>query len=475
MTRNDALQISDFLGKRLHLVGIGGSSMSGLAQMLRAEGYLVAGSDRADSYALGPLRELGIQVHIGHHPEVVGEADLLIYSAAIPPEDPERQEALRLHIPQMERATLLGQLMAGYDQTACICGTHGKTTVAAMTAQLLLDCGLDPTVHIGGSLDSIGGGSRLGGRAVFVAEACEFNRSFLQMPPTLAILTNIEADHLDCYKDLEAIEAAFQQFVDSLPEDGLAIGLYDDERVMRVMRRSGRRFLTYSLAGDADWRALDLRYSKTGCASFQAAYRGESQGQVTLKVAGEFNALHALAALAAAKALGCDIAAACASLDRFLGAHRRFEYTGTVQGMLMYHDYGHNPAEMRGALSVARMQGRRVIAVMQPHTYSRVKGLFQEYLTCTRAADLTLVTEIYAARELDPGDINSRMLVEGMRAQGIDAHLTPTFQDTERYLLRHGRPGDLVLTMGCGDINLLNERMQAAFDTQQYLTGDLHG
>jgi len=470
-----SVNIWDYKGKKLHLVGIGGSSMSGLALMLKAEGFLISGSDNSDGYALRQLREQNIPVFVGHHPLAAAQADLLVYSAAIPAGDPERLEAQRLGIPQIERAPLLGQLMQGYQQTACICGTHGKTTVSSMLAQIVLECGLDPTVHIGGSLDSIGGGSRVGGKGVFVAEACEFNRSFLHMPSTLVIITNIEEDHLDCYKDIEEIEAAFQQFVSLLPPDGPVIGLARDERVMRVMQRSGRPILSYALEGQADWTVGSLAYSDTGCASFEVLYQGEKQGRVHLKVAGEFNALHALAALAAARVLGCDMVQACRTLCEFVGAHRRFEYTGMVQGMLMYHDYGHNPAEMKSAISVAKMQHRRVIAVMQPHTYSRVKGLFKDYLTCTQVADLTLVTDIFAAREVDPGDINSYMLVEGMRAAGVDAHLTPSFQDTKDYLLRHGQPGDLVLTMGCGNINLLNEQMQGWWDAQTQKTGDLHG
>ncbi|NLD52460.1 MAG: UDP-N-acetylmuramate--L-alanine ligase [Clostridiales bacterium] len=465
------VHISDYAGKRLHLVGIGGSSMSGLAEMLLHAGYTVQGSDSAEGYALARLRGLGMDIRAGHHPQMLAGADLLIYSAAISPADPERLEAQRLGIPQMERAVLLGQLMEGYRHTPSICGTHGKTTVSAMLSQVLLDCGKDPTVHIGGSLDRMGGGSRVGGKDIFVVEACEFNRSFLHMPPTMAIITNIEEDHLDCYKDIEEIEAVFQQFVALLPADGLCIGLQDDPRVVRVMQRSGRRFLTFSLEQPADWTVRRLAYSVRGCASFEAVHRSIVQGHVALQVAGSFNALHALAALAAAVELGCDPAKACASLSAFAGVHRRFEHTGTVQQMEMYHDYGHNPAEMRSAIGVAKMQGRRVIAVMQPHTYSRVKGLFQDYLTCTGEADITLVTDIYAAREADPGDIHSSMLVEGMRANGIRAHLTPTFDDTEAWLLQHGQPGDLVLTMGCGNINLLNDQMQRHWDQHHHLEG----
>ena len=461
------VSVFDYLGKRLHLVGIGGSSMAGPAHVLAGGGFLVSGSDSQDGYALEKLRALGIRVQVGHHPEMVRGADLLIYSAAIAKADPERAEAEALGIPQMERAVLLGQLMQGYENTACVCGTHGKTTLSSMLAQILLDAGKDPTVHIGGSLDRLGGGSRLGGREYFVAEACEFNRSFLHMPPTLVLMTNIEADHLDCYRDLDDIEAAFAQFVSKLPEGGLSIGLADDPRVMRVMKGSGRAFQSISLTGEADWTARNLRYDSTGRARFDVYLRGEPAGHIELLVAGDFNALHALHAVAGAVALGCDTREACKSLCAFEGVHRRFEYTSTVKGMRLYHDYGHNPAEMRSAVGVAAMQGRRVIAVMQPHTYSRVKGLFQDFLTCTEKADITLVTDIFAAREIDPGDIHSGMLVEGMKKAGLEAYLTPSFQDTENWLLENGRRGDLVLTMGCGNINLLNDLMQRHWDEEE--------
>lgn len=461
------VDIAQFVGRRVHMVGIGGSSMAGLAEMLRKEGYQVTGSDRSDGYALARLRDLGIDARAGHFPEWVNGAALLVYSAAIAPNDPERAAATALAIPQMERAVLLGQLMRGYDETICVCGTHGKTTVSSMIAQMLLETGKDPSVHIGGSLDAIGGGSRIGGKELFVAEACEFNRSFLHMPPTIALVTNIEADHLDTYGDMEHLVAAFGEFLDKLPEAGTAIGIRDDARVMSLLDSLDRRVVTFGFDESSDWTIKDLTYSDTGSPSFTAYHLGAPVCDVKLRVGGDFNALHALSVLALADVLGLDVKAAAKSLGNFVGAHRRFEFTGIVNGMRMYHDYGHNPAEMRAALSVAKRHNRRVIAVMQPHTYSRVKSLFSEYLTCTEAADITLVTDIYAAREVDPGDIDSGMLVDGMKAHDVDAHLTPTFDDIEQWLLENGREGDLVLTMSCGDIHLLNQQMQRHWDARQ--------
>jgi UDP-N-acetylmuramate--alanine ligase len=457
--------IRDYLGQRIHLVGIGGSSMSGLAEMLAARGYAVTGSDNAQSHTVERLRAAGIPVTVGHTAAAAAGAGLLVYSAAISPDNPERKEALRAGIPEMERAVLLGQLMRGYEQVACVSGAHGKTTATSMLAQILLDCGMDPTAHIGGSLDSLGGGTRIGGGGTFVAEACEFHGSFLQFCPTVAIVLNIDADHLDYYGDIEHITEAFFNFLSLLPENGLAIGWGEDPRVSALLARLPHRSETFGMTDACSWYPAGLAYSDTGCPSFTACYQGREVCHTALRVAGAFNTLNALAALAAAHALGADMQKAGESLSAFVGARRRFERTGHINGAVMYHDYGHNPVEMRGALSVARMQRPcRVIAVMQPHTFSRVKTLFGDYLDCTRDADITLVTDIYAARERDPGDINSGMLVDGMRANGIDARWTPTFGDTEEKLLALIGPGDLVITMGCGNINLLNEIMQAHAD-----------
>ena len=459
--------ILDYQGKHVHMIGIGGSSMSGLAEMLLREGYRVTGSDNANSHAVERLRQAGITVHVGHAAENVRDADLVVFSAAIPPDNAERQEARRLGIPEMERSTLLGQLMRGHKNAVCVCGTHGKTTTSSMIAETLLECGMDPAVSIGGRLDALGGGSRVGGKEVFVAEACEFHGSFLEMHPTVAVVLNIEEDHLDWYRDIDHIEAAFGRFLSLLPANGMALGWGRDERILRLFRALKCECRTFGLEKTNDYYPENLTYNDTGCPRYDVMFRGKEMGRVELKVAGEFNVINSLAAFAAAHAVGAAPESITASLSRFAGVHRRFELTGIIDGVKMYHDYGHNPAEMRAALSVAVMQHpKRLWAVMQPHTYSRVKSLFQDYLTCTQAADFTLVTDIYAAREKDPGDIKAEMVVEGMRAHGVNAVHTPTFDDTERYLRAHWQPGDLVLTMGCGNINLLNEQMQLHGDTE---------
>ena len=453
-------QIRDYAGQRIHLIGIGGSSMSGLAEMLMDEGYEVTGSDRDEGYLIATVRQKGAKVMIGHRAENVHGAKLVCYSAAIHPDNPERREAERLGIPTLERAYLLGQLMAGYPKAVGVCGAHGKTTTTSMLAEMLMENGMDPSIHIGGRLDAVGGSTRVGHSGIFVAEACEFNRSFLRMHPTRALVLNIDADHLDCYRDIDEIEETFGEFLRSVPEDGAAIGNGDDPRVRRQIEKLKCRKIFFGFGEENDWYPANRTEDERGYARFDLMFRGEKKARVRMGVPGDFNVMNGLGAVAAAAELGLAPEKAAASLERFGGAHRRFEKTDEIDGVEIFHDYGHNPAEMRNAVSIARKRCRgQLWAVMQPHTFSRVRALFDDYLTCTAEADHTLVTDICAAREADPGDLNSGMLVRGMKDHGIDAVWTPSFDDTENYLRAHWKKGDLVITMGCGDINMLNAQI----------------
>ena len=460
--------IKDYPGGRIHMIGIGGSSMSGLAEMLLDQGYRVTGSDRDETYLVHFAREKGAEVTIGHKAENVHGADLVVYSAAIAGDNPERLEAERLGIPSIERAWLLGQLMEGYPKAVGICGAHGKTTVTSMLSQMMLENGFDPSIHIGGRLDAIGGSTRVGHSDLFIAEACEYNRSFLHMPPTIAVVLNIDADHLDCYRDIDEIEETFGQYLSMLPQNGIAIGNGDDIRISRLFRKLSCRVITFGFGTENDWYPANLKEDELGYASFDLMNGGKKTTEVRMGIPGDFNVLNALAATATAAEIGLEPEKAAGTLSRFVGAHRRFELTDVVKGFEIFHDYGHNPAEMRNAISIARKRCKgQLWAVMQPHTFSRVRTLFDQYLTCTEEADYTLVTDICAAREKDPGDLNSGMLVNGMRKHGINAVWTPSFDDTEDYIMSHCKPGDLVLTMGCGDINLLNEQIHRHIQEKQ--------
>lgn len=460
--------IADFKGGRVHFIGIGGSSMSGLAPLMQKLGYQVTGSDRDRSHKTEALELKGIPVAIGHRPENVRGAHFIVYTAAIAPENPERVEAEKLGIPQIERSELIGQLMEGYQTAVGISGTHGKTTTTAMLSQAMVECGARPTVHIGGELDALGGSTLLGEKDYFVVEACEFNASFLKFLPTVAVILNIDEDHLDFYKDIDDIERAFLAYAKRTPKDGWCVGFGDDERVRRVLNASGRRSRTYGLGADNDLRPENLAYDPEGRASFTASLHGKPLCVVRMTVPGEHNLLNALAVITVADICGLPIDQVAETISNFSGAHRRFELTSVTDGVKVYQDYGHNPTEIKNALRIAKLQPhKRLWAVWQPHTYSRTKKLFNGFVETFDDADLVLITDICAARESDPGDIRSEMLLPPMHERGVNATVTPTFDDTEEYLRAHWQPGDLVITLGCGNIDLLNEQIALHGDTQK--------
>ena len=448
--------------RRVHMIGVGGSSMSGLAGLLKDEGYDVTGSDRTRSHKTDALEARGVRVLIGHRAQNVHGAEMVVYSAAIAPDNPERVEAARLGIPQMERCDLIGRIMQGSECAVAVSGTHGKTTTTSMLAQAFLTAGRDPSVHIGGELDFLGGSTRHG-QDEFLLEACEYNRSFLHFFPTIAVILNIDEDHLDCYKDLDDIERAFLQFARLAR---FIVGWGEDERVMRVIRESGLPHATYGLNASNTLWASNLCWDEHGRARFTAMWEGAPIGEFALGVPGRANLLDALATIAVAKLRGLDMALVARSLADFRGAHRRNELTSVTDGVKVFTDYGHNPAEIKSALEIASLEPHRTLwAVWQPHTYSRTKTLFDQFLETFDLADRLLVTDICAAREKDPGDIRSEMLIAPLRARGVDAVLTPTFDDAEAYLRAHWQPGDVVITHGCGDIDLLNEQIALHGDT----------
>ena len=455
---------AEMSGKHLHFIGIGGSSMSGLARFMLQKGCAVSGSDRDASHKTEALEKLGVKIYIGHSAENVHGADLVVYSAAIAESNPERAEAKRLGIPQVERAVLLGRLMSTFDQAICVSGTHGKTTTTSMIAQIFVEAGEDPGVHIGGELDAIGGGTRVGGGNTFIAEACEYSGSFWHFYPTIAVILNIDEDHLDFYKDLDDIEASFRRFAGLVPEDGWVVGWGDDPRVRHVLSALKCRTRTYGL----ELRAEDISYDELGRPRFTVTLYGHPLCEVELAVSGEKNLLDALAAIAVSDIAELPMSRVSETLAHFTGAHRRFDLTSVTDGVRVYQDYAHNPAEMKTAIHIAAMQPHKTLwAVWQPHTYSRTKALFNGFVETFDEADHILITDVMGARESDPGDIRSEMFLEPLRARGKRVDVTPTFDDAEAYLRSHWHSGDLVITLGCGNIDLLNEQIAKKGDTKQ--------
>ena len=459
---------AEMSGKHLHFIGIGGSSMSGLARFMLQKGCAVSGSDRDASHKTEALEKLGVKVCIGHSAENVHGADLVVYSAAIPESNPERAEAKKLGIPQVERAVLLGRLMSTFDQAICVSGTHGKTTTTSMIAQIFDEAGEDPGVHIGGELDAIGGGTRVGGGNTFIAEACEYSGSFWHFYPTIAVILNIDEDHLDFYKDLDDIEASFRRFAGLVPEDGWVVGWGDDPRVRHVLSALKCRTRTYGLEPYNELRAEDISYDELGRPRFTVTLYGHPLCEVELAVSGEKNLLDALAAIAVSDIAELPMSRVSETLAHFTGAHRRFDLTSVTDGVRIYQDYAHNPAEMKTAIHIAAMQPHKTLwAVWQPHTYSRTKALFNGFVETFDEADHILITDVMGARESDPGDIRSEMFLEPLRARGKRVDVTPTFDDAEAYLRSHWHSGDLVITLGCGNIDLLNEQIAKKGDTKQ--------
>lgn len=461
--------IHDYRGKHVHFIGIGGSSMSGLASLLNDEGYIVSGSDRTRSHKTDALAAKGIDIHIGHDANSVHGTDIIVYSAAIQPENPERAEAFRLNIPQIERCDLIGQLMENYPFAIGVSGTHGKTTTTSMLAQAFLQAGANPTIHIGGELDFIGGSTRRGDKHDFIVEACEYHNSFLHFHPTVAIVLNIDEDHLEFFGSIDNIEKTFAQYVSILPEDGWCIAWGDDERARRVCENAKCNHLTYGIGENSMLRAAELVYDERGCATYTAVIGDEVLGRFHIGVASEANMLDSLAVVATAYVRGLNMEKVAEALANFVGAHRRFEHTSTTDGVRCFTDYGHNPAEIKNAIEIAGKQPHKTLwSVWQPHTYSRTKTLFNQFVETFDGVDKLLITDICAARESDPGDICSEMLIAPLRARGIDAVLTPTFDDAEAYLRKHWQAGDVMISHGCGDIDLLNEQIAEHGDTVRH-------
>lgn len=446
-------------GGSVFMIGIGGCSMSGLAILLKSRGVDVSGyATRRNEYT-EMLKKNKIRVFRQADPELLEGADLVIYWQGTKMDHELLTAAKEKGIPARSRSWLLGQLTEGYDRSICVCGTHGKTTVTSMLGQILIESGLDPAVHVGGFYPPMGGNIHIGNEELFITESCEFQKGFLNLRPTGIMLLNIDTDHLDCYRDIDEIEETFGAFLNKLPEDGWALGYGEDLRVLRQLRTLRCRTATYGRSAGCEYRMEKPLEDPQGLYEFDLYHDTEHLGHVRMKVPGMVNALNAVAALSAAHIMGVDASYACKIIGDFTGVRRRFERTGSLNGAEIYHDYGHNPVEMRNVLSIARKRcpNGRLWAVMQPHTYSRVKTLFEDYLTCTEEADITLVTDIYGAREENPGGIDSGMLAEGMKKHGINAVWTPSFKAAARTLRKGVQPGDLVITMGCGNINYLND------------------
>ena len=441
-------------GAHAHLVGIGGVSMSPLAEVLYGAGVAITGSDLHDSETVEHLRALGIPVVIGHKGESVQGAGCVIRTAAVHDDNPEIAAARAAGIPVFERAEAWGAIMRHYQNALCVAGTHGKTTTTSMCTQIFLAAQRDPTVMIGGTLPALGAGHRVGKGDTIILESCEYCNSFLSFFPTVAVILNVDADHLDFFKDLEDVKHSFRRFAQLVPERGMVIADGDDKNTMDALKGLGKPLKTFGLE-EGDIHAAHLAYEK-GVGSFDLVYQGENLGRIALRVPGVHNVRNALAAAGAALELNVPFAAIQEGLYAFTGAGRRFERKGEYRGAVLYDDYAHHPGELRALFTTVKTLGYdRVICAFQPHTYSRTKELFNDFVEVLKLPDKVLLAEIFAARETDTLGVSSKDLAE--RIPG--AEYCPTLEDVTGRLSQLARPGDLLITVGAGDIHLAGERL----------------
>lgn len=447
-------------GQRIHMIGIGGISMSGLAEILIKWGYIISGSDLNPSHITDKLKNSGIEINIPHQAEKVDGVDGVVYTAAVKADNPEMIRARELNLPLVDRASLLGEITGIYSKTIAVSGTHGKTTTTSMIAAALTESGSDPTVLVGGELGSIGGNYRIGASEFLATEACEYVESFLKFYPNCGIVLNIELDHLDFFKDIEHIKSSFLKFGNKISPSGVVIGNYDDKNAVEIFKEIDRNKISFGINSSADWKAEEISLNTRGCAGFSVYHKGSYCGTVQLSIPGEHNIYNALACIAACSYYGTEFEKIKASLERFSGVKRRFEYVGEINGYRIVDDYAHHPSEVRATLDAASKQNPNSLwCIFQPHTYTRTKLLLNEFASAFRAANHVIITDIYAARENNTGEIHSKDLVDAINKESANAVYAYSFEEVVRLVREGAKPGDLVITMGAGNVFKIGEML----------------
>ncbi len=452
MTRAKILDNMKRKIKGVHFVGIGGIGMSGIAEVLINLKYRVSGSDVSTTELTERLATLGAAINYGHRPENVGDADVVVTSTAVRMDNPEVREAHRRRIPVVPRAEMLAELLKMKFSVA-VSGSHGKTTTTSMIATVLAHAGLDPTLVIGGKLMSIGGNARLGDGEVIVAEADESDGSFLRLSPILAVITNIDYEHVDFYPTISEIKEAFIKFADSVPFYGSCVACGDDEQVKAILPLIKRRVITYGLQGGVEYQAVEV--VRDGPSStFALFHSGRKREVFKLNVPGLFNVYNALAAIATGRELGLSFRSLREGLARFTGVQRRLEVKGGIGDITVVDDYGHHPTEIRATLEAARAVWKgRIVVVFQPHRYSRTSALFSDFVGAFDNADTLIVTDIYPAGEEKIPGVTGESLCQGIREGGHgDCSYGPSFEQIIETLLKRSEPGEVIITLGAGNV-----------------------
>ena len=447
--------------EHVHFIGIGGISMSGLAEILLKENFTISGSDSKPSNLTAHLESMGAQIFYPQKADNVIEGiDVVVYTAAIHEDNPEYMEVVRQGIPMLSRAELLGQLMNNYETPIAVSGTHGKTTTTSMLSHILLEAETDPTISVGGILNAIGGNIRVGDSGVFVTEACEYTNSFHSFFPKISIILNVEEDHMDFFKDIHEIRASFHKFATLLPDDGALVINKNIECMETITDGLSCKVITYSECQDADYTAANISYNELGNASFDLIRYGENIGRIQLSVAGDHNVSNALSTLAVADLMGISLEVAQKGIASFTGTVRRFEYKGERNGFTIIDDYAHHPTEIKATLTSAQNYPHKDIwCIFQPHTYTRTKAFFHEFAEALALADHVILADIYAARETDTLGMSSEALAEEIKKLGADAYYLPSFEAIENFVLEKVIHGDVLITMGAGDVVNIGESL----------------
>lgn len=438
----------------IHFIGIGGISMSGLAEILHKEGFTITGSDNQAGALTERMQKDGIGIEIGQKASNIVEGiDLVVYTAAVHEDNEEFKAAKAKGLPMISRAELLGQLMHNYEIPIAVSGTHGKTTTTSMLAHILLADDLDPTISVGGILKAIDGNIRVGDNKYFLTEACEYTNSFLHFNPKVGIILNIDEDHLDFFKDLDDIYHSFKEFAKLLPQDGALVINGAMDRIAEFKEVISCKMITYGLDPTFDYYATDIVYDNFGCPTFNVHKGSQVLGSITLKVNGTHNVLNALASVATADLIGIPFKDSQKGLATFTGTNRRFELKGTKNGITVIDDYAHHPTEIRATLNAAsKYPHHEIWCVFQPHTYTRTKALFHEFTKALSLADHIILTDIYAARETDDLGVSSKLLCEEMQAKGRDAYYIADFAEIKDFCNKNCQKNDLLITMGAGNV-----------------------
>ncbi len=446
---------------KIHFIGIGGISMSGLAHVCINLGYEVSGSDKTMSSSLQKLINEGATVYIGHDESQLSiDTDLVVYTAAVKEDNPELSKARKLNLNIIDRAQFLGDIMKKYENSIAIAGTHGKTTTTSMTTVVFNANNEDPTVLVGGNLSVIGGNVRIGDSEVFITEACEYVDSFLKFYPKIAIILNLEEDHLDYFSGLEQIQTSFAKFASQVKQDGYIIANGDDENIIKALENVDKTKIYFGRNENCQALIHDEIYNPSGYATFSLSMEGKSIGRFTLQVPGKHNVLNATAAILSAYVSNLPLTAIKDGIESYSGVGRRFEYKGEVNGIKVYDDYAHHPTEVAATLSAAKMIKHHILyTVFQPHTYTRTKELLDRFAVSFQDSDVVIISDIYASREKDPGNIHSRDLVEAIKKSGKDALYLGSLDEVQNYLGSVLKPEDIVFTIGAGDVYTLGESL----------------